>query len=103
MKIHLHDHVLVTAGKDKGKKGEVTKVYPRSHRVLVKGVNTYKRHLKRQSDQNQGGIVQLERPLPVSNVAVICPTCKKPCRIGFDVSSQKTRICKKCRAPLKGK
>lgn len=104
MKIHLNDTVMVTAGKDKGKQGNVTKVFPKDSRVIVKGINTYKRHMKRQSDKNPGGIVQIERALPVANLLVVCPTCKKPTRIGFEViGDSKTRICKKCRATLKGK
>jgi large subunit ribosomal protein L24 len=104
MKIHTNDTVLVTGGKDKGKQGTVTKVFPQKASVIVKGINTYKRHLKKQSDKNPGGIVQIERPLPVANVMVVCPTCKKPVRVGYEVvGDTKTRICKKCRGTLKGK
>jgi large subunit ribosomal protein L24 len=104
MKIHINDTVSITGGKDKGKKGSVTKVFPTSDKVLVKGINTYKRHMKKQSEKNPGGIVQVERPLPVANVAVICPHCKKTTRVGYQVSEgQKIRICKKCQAPLVSK
>jgi large subunit ribosomal protein L24 len=104
MKIHVNDTVKVTGGKDKGKQGTVTKVLPQVDRVIVKGINTYKRHMKKQSDKNPGGIIQIERPLPVANVMVVCPTCKNPVRVGYEVvGDTKTRICKKCRAGLKGK
>ena len=104
MKIHINDTVSITGGKDKGKKGAVTKVFPKTARVLVKGMNTYKRHMKKQSEKNPGGIVQVERSLPVANVAVICEHCKKTTRVGYQVSGgQKIRICKKCQAPLANK
>jgi large subunit ribosomal protein L24 len=103
MKIKVNDTVKVTGGKDKGKQGQVTKVFPRTDRVIVKGMNTYKRHMKKQSDKNPGGIIQIERPLPVANVMVVCQACKQAVRVGYEVvGDAKTRICKKCRAAIKG-
>lgn len=95
MKIKTGDTVLVTAGKDKGKTGEVMKVDLAKHKVLVKGVNMFKRHLKPR-DGIEGGILSLERALNVSNVALIDPTTKKPTRVGYKIleSGKKVRIAK---------
>ncbi len=101
MKYKIGDQVQVTAGKDKGKTGEITRVFPQVAKVHVKGVNLYKRHLKSREGV-EGGIFSLERPLPVANVTLICPTCKKTTRIGFQFqkSGTKIRICKKCSAQI---
>lgn len=95
MKFKVGDQVLVTAGKDKGKTGEITRIYRDKNKVLVKGVNFYKRHVKPR-EGIEGGILDLERPLPVSNVAIIDPTTKKPTRIGYQIldSGKKVRIAK---------
>lgn len=101
MKFKKNDQVKITAGKDKGKTGQITQTFPSNHRVTVKGVNLYKKHLKSRSGV-EGGIFSLERPLPTANIALICPTCKQPTRIGYVIPKQgdKRRICKKCSAEL---
>ena len=101
MKFKIGDQVQVTAGKDKGKTSEITKVIPGKNRVVVKGANLYKRHLKSR-EGIQGGIFSIERPLPTANIALICPTCKKLTRIGYTKPEQgdKIRICKKCQAQI---
>jgi large subunit ribosomal protein L24 len=76
------DRVIVTAGKDKGKRGEVLRVYPSEERVLVSGVNVVKRH-QRQSARVQGGIVSKESPVHVSKIAHIDPRSDGPTRVGF--------------------
>ncbi len=97
MKIKKGDTVLVTGGKDKGKKGKVDKVYPKESLILVHGVNVYKRHMKKRDEKNPGGIIERFRPLPTGNIAVICPSCNKPTRVGFLVTgNDKERICRKC-------
>lgn len=88
---------MITAGKDKGKQGKIEEVFSEKNRVLVPGVNIYKRHMKRRDEKNAGGIIDLPRPLPVGNVALLCPKCKKPTRVGYIVGKgEKHRICKKC-------
>lgn len=101
MKFQIGDTVKITAGKDKGKSGEIVKVLPAKNKVTVKGINLYKRHLKAR-EGIEGGIFSIERPLPTANVAIICPTCNKPTRIGYTQpeKGQKTRICKKCSAEI---
>lgn len=97
MKFKKGDQVLVTAGKDKGKKGNIEKVLSAASAVVVPGVNLYKRHVKKRSDSQPGTMVEHARPLPVANVALVCPKCGKQTRIGYlVVKGQKERICKKC-------
>lgn len=95
MKFKVGDQVIVTGGKDKGKTSEISKVFADKHKVTVKGVNLYKRHLKPR-EGFEGGIMSLERPLPVANVAIIDPVTKKPTRIGYQIldSGKKVRIAK---------
>lgn len=97
MKFRKNDEIIVTAGKDKGKKGKIETVFPEAQKVLVPGVNMYKRHMKKKDEKTPGGIIDKPRELPVANVALICPKCGKQTRIGFLTSKkQKDRICKKC-------
>lgn len=99
MKLKKGDNIVVTAGKDKGRKGKIQKVFPGVQKVLITGINLYKRHTKQRSEKQKGGIVEISRPLPVANVAFICPKCGKPTRIGYKVDkSGKIRFCKKCGA-----
>ncbi len=102
MKFKVGDEVIVTAGKDKGRRGKIAKVFPKDHKVLIPTINVYKKFQKRGANKtDQGGLVEFSRPLPVSNIAVICPSCGKPTRIGWQiVNDQKVRICKKCRHQL---
>jgi large subunit ribosomal protein L24 len=94
-KIKKGDRVIVTTGRDKGKKGEVLKVFPTENRVLVTGVNMVKRH-QRQTAKLQGGIVNKESPIHISNVAHVDPTSGKATRVGFKtVSGQVVRVARK--------
>ena len=96
LKIKKGDHVVVITGKDKGKKGEVLKVYPDEGRVLIAGVNVVKKHQK-QTQRQQGGIVTKEAPVHVSNVAHLDPKSGEPTRIGWKVlnDGRKVRFAKK--------
>lgn len=97
MKFIKGDNVLVTAGKDKGKKGKIEKIFPDEARVLVHGVNSFKRHTKKRDEKNPGGIIEHFRPLPVGNIALVCPSCGKPTRVGYLMTkNEKMRICRKC-------
>lgn len=104
MKLRAGDDVLVTAGKDKGRKGKIDKVFLLSDRVRVAGLNIYKKHVKSYMGQ-KGGIIEISRPLPVANVMFVCSKCEKPSRIGYriDKSGNKDRICKKCSATVETK
>jgi large subunit ribosomal protein L24 len=81
-KLKKGDRVIVTAGKDKGKRGEVLRVYPSEERVLVSGVNVVKRH-QRQTTRVQGGIVSKESPVHISKIAHVDPRSDGPTRVGF--------------------
>lgn len=97
MKLRKKDTVIITRGKDKGKRGKVERVFAKKKKVLVAGLNVYKRHLKKRSEKNPAGIIEFSRPLPMANVAVICPKCDKKTRVGFSLDkTDKQRICKKC-------
>ena len=82
LKIKKGDHVIVIAGRDKGKRGEVLQVIPDECRALVQGVNVVRRHQK-QSPQQDGGIVSKEAPIHISNIALEDPSDGKPSRVGF--------------------
>lgn len=97
MKLHKGDTVIVTIGKDKGKKGKIDRVFPKENTVLVNGMNMYKRHMKKRDEKNPGGIIEIPRPLSVAKVALLCPSCGKPTRVGYLVTkNEKVRICRKC-------
>ena len=97
--VRKNDNVLVTTGKDRGKKGRVLKVLPAKNRVVVEGVNIIKRHTKPNPQrQIKGGVVEREAPVHASNVQVVCPECGKATRVGRRVlgDGRKVRICRKC-------
>ncbi|MBI3984881.1 MAG: 50S ribosomal protein L24 [Candidatus Levybacteria bacterium] len=101
MKLKKGDSVKVIKGKDKGKTGKVEKAFPSDNKVLIPNVNTYKRHLKARSQQQPSEIVTLTKPLPVANVAFICPKCKKQSRLGYKIEkNSKLRICLKCKSEV---
>jgi large subunit ribosomal protein L24 len=97
--IRRNDTVLVTAGKDRGKRGRVLKTRPATNRFLVQGVNFVSRHTRPNPSKNiKGGIMKREAPLHASNVQLICPECGKRTRIGHRTleDGRKVRICRRC-------
>lgn len=95
------DQVLVTAGKDKGKKGKIEKILPKLASVFLPGLNIYKKHLKKKDENQKGGIIEFSRPVPLANIALLCPKCGKATRIGYEIKGKdKIRICRKCKARL---
>ena len=97
--IRKNDNVLVTTGKDRGKKGRVIRVVPEKNRLIVEGVNLIKRHTRPNPAKNiKGGVVQREAALHASNVQLVCPECGAQTRIGHKVleDGRKVRICRKC-------
>jgi large subunit ribosomal protein L24 len=96
MKIKTKDKVIVLAGKDKGKTGEIISVMPKDNRVKVSGVNMIARHTKPSQANPQGGIVRREAPIHASNVALIDPKTKKATRVGYKfMKGVKTRIARR--------
>ncbi|MDY2842641.1 MAG: 50S ribosomal protein L24 [Treponema sp.] len=95
-KIHKDDTVQVIAGKDKGKTGTVARVLTKKDAVIVTGVNIAKKAMKKRSQQDQGGIVEVEAPLHISNVALVCKKCGVT-RAGYKIDGdKKIRVCRKC-------
>jgi large subunit ribosomal protein L24 len=95
-KIKKGDKVVVLAGRDKGKRGEVIEIRPKEHRALVRGVNMVRRH-QRQSASQEGGIISKEGPIDLSNLAIEDPKDGKPSRVGFKIleDGKKVRIAKR--------
>ena len=97
--IRKNDNVVVTTGKDRGKRGRVVRLVPEKNRVVVEGVNVIKRHTKANPQRNvKGGVVEREAPVHASNVQLVCPECGKPTRIGKKIlgDGRKVRVCRKC-------
>ena len=102
MRIKKGDTVKVLSGNDKGKTGEVLEVIPKTEKIIVKGVNIRKKHIKPRKQGEEGGIVPVECAIHSSKVNVLCPKCSKPAKIGYKIEKdEKVRICKKCGANLK--
>jgi large subunit ribosomal protein L24 len=101
MKLIKGDLVKVTRGKDAGKSGKIERVFSKEGKVLVEGVNQYKRHVKARTPDQKSEIITLTKPLPVANVSLICPKCKKETRVGYKMLKDgKARICKKCKKEI---
>jgi len=100
--IKKNDKVIVLVGKEVGKIGTVLKVDSEKGRVLVEKINIIKRHSKPSAKTGQGGIVEKEAPLDISNVMIVCDKCTEPTRIGMRVleDGSRVRICKKCGEPM---
>jgi large subunit ribosomal protein L24 len=97
--IRKNDNVVVTTGKDSGKRGRVLRVLPDKNRLIVEGINVIKRHTRPNPQKGiKGGVVQREASLHASNVQLVCPECGKQTRIGHRVldDGRKVRICRKC-------
>ncbi len=97
MSVRKDDRVKVIAGKDKGREGKVLRVFPQKERVIVKHVNIVKKHQRPTNKRPQGGILEIEAPVHVSNVMLICPSCSQPTRVGRTrEDGVRVRTCKKC-------
>lgn len=97
MKIQKGDKIIIITGKDRGKTGKVEKTYPAKQMILIEGVNIFKKHIKPTKRNPQGGIIDVVKPLKLSNVMLICPHCSKATRIGIkNTDKGKIRICRRC-------
>ena len=97
-RVKRDDTVEVIAGKDRGRRGPVRQVLTKKNRVIVTGVNMVKKHRRSQDPATPSDIIDLEAPLHISNVMLVCPSCDEPSRVGFGTleDGRKTRICKRC-------
>jgi large subunit ribosomal protein L24 len=107
MRVRKNDQVLVVAGNDKGKKGKVLKVFPEKSQVIIEGVHFIKKATRPSAKNAQGGLIEKEAPIHVSNVMVICPKCSTPARMGSkmvldEAKGRKShvRVCKNCNEML---
>ena len=101
MKIKKGDIVKIITGRDKGKSAKVIKSFPETGKVILEGLNLYKKHTKPKKQGEKGELVQVPRPLLISNVMLVCSNCKKTTRIGQRVDGdKKVRACKKCGATI---
>ncbi len=97
-KIRRGDTVQVIKGKDKGKKGNIIKIFHQENRALVEGINLFKKHKRKTRQDQQGGIVTIESPVSIFNLMFFCKHCSRAVRIGFraDKGKTKSRFCKSC-------
>ena len=98
-KIKRNDTVKILTGKDRGKTGKVIAVFPEKERALVQGLNLVKKHTRKTKEDQQGGIIQKESPVHLSNLILVCQKCGKATRVGFSILSDgtKVRICRRCK------
>lgn len=101
MKLKIADQVQVITGKDKGKKGAITKLIRKQNKIVVEKVNIRTKHIKKTAEK-AGEIIKFEAPFNASNVKIVCPNCKKLSRVGYKKleKGKKQRICKKCNENL---
>jgi large subunit ribosomal protein L24 len=97
LKFRKKDNIIVKSGKDKGKQGEIIKVFGEKNRALISKINIIKRHT-RPTQTEPGGVMEKESPINLSNVQLVCPKCSQATKIKFDKleNGEKVRICKKC-------
>ena len=99
MDIKKGDNVLITKGKDRGKSGKVLNIDFGKSKVMVQGVNVYKKHARPKKQGEKGEVVDITKPLSVSNVALICSNCGKAVRVGHrTIDEKKVRFCRKCKS-----
>lgn len=102
LSIKKDDAVVVLTGKDKGKKGKVLSVMPKSSKIIIEGINMVSRHTKPRKQGEEGGIIRKEAPLYACKVMRVCPKCDKPTRPAHKIlaDGKKVRVCKKCGAEI---
>jgi large subunit ribosomal protein L24 len=102
MRIKKNDTVMIIKGKDNGKSGRVMRLIAGADKAIVEGLNFVKKHARKTQQNPQGGIIQIESPIALSNLMPVCPKCNKPVRVGSMAGKdgKKTRICRKCKEAL---
>lgn len=102
MRIKKGDTVKILSGNDRNKTGEVLEVIPKTQKVVVKGVNIRKKHMKPKKQGEEGGIISVECAIHSAKVNVVCPKCNASTKIEYQIEKdQKIRICKKCKTKIK--
>ena len=101
MKIKKGDTIKITVGKDRNKTGKVLKVLPSKNKIIIEGLNLYKKHVRPKNQGEKGQVVSVPRPMNVSNVLIMCQGCGRATRVGYHLEGEnKIRICKRCGANL---
>lgn len=101
MKIKKNDLVLVIKGKDRKRTGKVIKALPKENKIIIEGLNLVKKHIRPRRQGEKGKIVEIPKPIYVSNVKLICPKCGDATRVGYNiVDKKKKRFCKKCKKTI---
>lgn len=100
-KLKKGDNVQVLLGKDRGKSGLIDRILKSKGKVFISGINMYKRHVRKQGDV-EGGVIEIVKPINISNVMLVCPSCKKATRVSIKAEGDtKIRVCKKCQKEIK--
>jgi large subunit ribosomal protein L24 len=101
MKLHKGDNVKVLSGKDRGKTGTILRAMPEEDKIVIDGLNVFKKRSKPRKQGEKGQTVLVPRPMPAGKVMLICPNCKQPTRIGNRIEgSKRVRYCKKCEVTI---
>lgn len=101
MKLKKGDNVKILSGKDRGKIGPVLRALPEMEKIVVEGLNMFKKRSRPRKQGEKGQTVLVPRAMPASKVMLICSSCKEPTRVGFRIEgAKKVRYCKKCKATL---
>ncbi len=101
MKILKNDTVLITTGKDKGKKGKVLKAFPKDFKIVVGNINLVKKHVRPKKQGEKGQVVEIPKPFAAARVKLICPKCGQAARVGWKIAEAgKFRMCKKCQQEI---
>jgi len=101
MNIKKGDNVKMLSGKDRGKTGVVVKVSPATGRIMIEGLNVFKRHSRPKKQGEKGQLVEVSRSVNASNVMLMCPSCKTAVRVGHRVEGKRSvRFCKKCKSTI---
>ena len=101
IKLKKGDNVKMLNGKDRGKSGEILAIFKDVKRATVKGIHMQKKHVKPTQANPSGGIIDINKKIDISNMAIICPSCGKHSRVGYKLEKDsKTRICRKCQKSL---
>lgn len=101
MKIKKGDQVKINSGKDKGKAGKVTRVFPNENKIIIEGLNLIKKHARPRKEGEKGQRIEVPAKIAVSNVLLVCPKCGKTTRVGYNLTeNNKLRVCKKCKSEI---
>ncbi|MDP3786717.1 MAG: 50S ribosomal protein L24 [Candidatus Omnitrophota bacterium] len=102
IRIRKNDTVMIIKGRDRGKTGRVMKILPQEMRAIIEGRNLIKKHSRKSQRNPQGGIIQMESPIQLSNLMPVCHKCNKPARVGsiIEKDGKKLRVCNKCKEAL---